>query len=111
MDPIGEGVICLRGKDEDCSDLIQSLSDKKLPYQSVWNWPHDSGILPADIYLRHCLLAVEKSSDPMAYISFRDETFLADRSTTLKEYLQDDEKYQQILDSSPPSHLATRFGG
>ena len=28
---------------------------------SVWHWAPDSGLLPASVYLRHCLLAVEKA--------------------------------------------------
>jgi hypothetical protein len=27
----------------------------------VWHWSRDSGLLPADVYLRHCLLAVLSS--------------------------------------------------
>ena len=32
---------------------------QKIP--SVWHWGRDSGLLPASVYLRHCLLAAEKA--------------------------------------------------
>lgn len=110
-DPEGMGVICLRGQDSDCPELIQELSTK-IRLSSIWSWPYDSGLLPADIYLRHCLLASDKASDTRASASFRQETFLADRATCLQDYLNsDDDTQQRILASEPPPHLATRFGG
>jgi hypothetical protein len=109
---LGTGVICLQGNDEDSHGLIRVLSDK-IPYASIWNWPRDSGLLPADIYLRHCLLAVEKASDPRASESFRRDTFLADRETRLEDYLNNDDHrvYDDVMQCEPPPHLATRFGG
>ena len=53
---------------------------------SFWGWASTSGLLPADIYLRHCLLAVRKAG-AIAEASFLDDTVLADRVTTLREYL------------------------
>jgi len=92
--------------------LIHNLSDK-LMFPSIWNWPRDCGLLPANIYLRHCLLAVEKASDIRALISFRTETWLADRTTRLEDYLRQDDNrvYEEVMQSIPPPYLARRFGG
>ena len=129
-EPLGMGVICLKGNDDKCRDLIQQLSlhhPLVSSFSSVWNWPRDCGLLPANVYLRHCLLAVAKSSDPRVVESFRHETYLADRTTRLDDYLmsqegeeeqQDDDHdkghclvYDNVMKCKPPPHLATRFGG
>ena len=129
-EPLGRGVICLKGKDDTCRELIQDLSARHpliASYSSLWNWPHDCGLLPADLYLRHCLLAVEKASDGRALESFRHETYLADRTTRLEDYLlwkrridhpqdhdDDDDDclvYDNVMKCTPPPYLATRFGG
>ena len=68
----------------------------------------DSGLLPADLYLRHCLLAVEKAH---LVESFCQDTYLADRKTTLQAYLQDLNVYERVMNTRPPPELATRFGG
>ena len=131
-EPLGRGVICLKGKDDTCRGLIQDLSAYHpliASYSSLWNWPHDCGMLPADLYLRHCLLAVEKASDGRALESFRHETYLADRTTRLEDYLlwkrridhpqdhhdnDDDDDclvYDNVMKCTPSPYLATRFGG
>jgi hypothetical protein len=104
QEPGGYGVICIASSDQ---KLNVSLPDN-LPVQSIWHWPLDSGIRPADVYLRHCLLAVKKAGGS-AEESFLHDTFLVDRKTTLAEYLsvhRDD-----VMASRPPPELATRFGG
>jgi len=104
----GQGVICLASKsDADLTMLDIPASLKEHP-NGVWHWPRDSGLLPADIYLRHCLLAVQKAGGP-AYQSFLHDTYLADRVMTLAEYLE--QHGEQVMASRPPPHLATRFGG
>lgn len=104
---IGEGIICLSSKDSDMTDLVMN---NKLPrtIDSVWHWSHDSGILPLNMYLRHCLLAVEKAGGA-ARESFLKETFLADRRTTLADYLQLHE--EEVMNSTPPAYLEKRFNG
>ena len=109
-DPIGNGVICLGSRDCDLRDIdyLHAMSNELKDRGGIWHWPHDSGLLPATIYLRHCLLAVKKAGGA-AYESFLCDTFLADRKTTLKEYL--DEHGDMVMASCPPPHLAARFGG
>lgn len=108
--PLGNGVICLRSKDENLRDIeyLHSISQNLKEKGGIWHWSEDSGLLPATIYLRHCLLAVEKAGGA-AYESFLEETYLADRKTTLKEYMN--EYGEEVMSSRPPSHLAQRFGG
>mmetsp|Transcript_9220 Transcript_9220/g.19995 ORF Transcript_9220/g.19995 Transcript_9220/m.19995 type:complete len:184 (+) Transcript_9220:264-815(+) len=100
---LGEGVVCLASKDLDI-DLTRMPDGMK----TVWDWPRDSGLLPFSMYLRHCLLAVEKAGGA-AYESFLNDTYLADRKTTLAEYL--DEFGEEIMNSLPPPHLVNRFSG
>ncbi len=108
--PLGEGIICLASRDCDLReiDYLHEISTKLKDRGGIWHWPLDSGLLPANIYLRHCLLAVQKAGD-VAYSSFLEDTYLVCRTTTLKEYL---EKHEDVVMASrPPPHLATRFGG
>eukprot|EP00536_Pseudo-nitzschia_multiseries_P012856 jgi/Psemu1/209806/e_gw1.512.6.1 len=100
---IGEGVICLASKDTDI-DLTQMPDGMK----TVWDWPRDSGLLPFNMYLRHCLLAVEKAGGA-AHQSFLSDTYLADRTTTLAEYLE--ECGEEVMSSRPPPYMANRFSG
>ncbi len=105
--PLGMGVLCVRSTDDQYPDLVAQLPPTLL-YRSIWSWPLESGLLPADIYLRHCLLAVEKAG---LKESFCQDTYLADRTTTLAEYLKDPIVYEQVMNSRPPPALATSFGG
>lgn len=107
--PLGMGVICLRGTDTNSQEFIAQLPPH-VSVRSIWQWPHDSGLLPADIYLRHCLLAVEKAT-PTAKESFWNDTYLADRTTRLVDYLSDPMVHQRVMNCRPPPELATRFGG
>jgi len=100
---VGEGVICIASKDIDID-----LTKKPDSIRTVWHWSSDSGILPLSMYLRHCLLAVEKVGGS-AYESFLKDTYLADRRTTLAEYL--DDHAEEVMNSFPPPHLAARFSG
>lgn len=100
---LGEGVICLASKDSDID-----LSKKPPSMETVWGWRKDSGLLPFSLYLRHCLLAVEKAGGP-AYESFLQDTYLVDRQTTLAEYLE--KEGEEVMTSRPPEYLEKRFSG
>ena len=108
--PLGEGIICLASKDSNLRDIdyLHAISTKLKDKGGIWHWPCDSGLLPANIYLRHCLFAVQKAGG-VAYSSFLEDTYLVDRKTTLEEYLEKHE--DMVMSSRPPPHLATRFGG
>lgn len=108
--PLGKGIICLASRDCDLRDIdhLHEISTKLRDKGGIQHWPLDSGLLPANIYLRHCLLAVQKAGGA-AYSSFLEDTYLVDRKTTLKEYLNEHE--DMVIASHPPTYLATRFGG
>ena len=123
LSPLGEGVICLRFENDDIWKQTTNINDAyPIPVPSclfssddnnktahgVWNWSKDSGLLPANMYLRHCLLAVQKVGG-IAYESFLHDTYLVDRTTTLAQYLLDHSN--KVMNSLPPPHLATRFDG
>ena len=111
--PRGRGLICLAGSnDEELPEVLRSVRDRMRQElgQGVWNWKYDSGLLPADVYLRHCLLAVEKAG-PIAIQSFVKETYLADRKTTVAEYLDMDNNRERVMSARPPDHLTKRFSG
>jgi hypothetical protein len=98
----GVGVIC-------ASAIDTELAFGPPPgVSSIWHFPETSGLLPADVYLRHCLLAVKKVGG-QAEASFLHDTHLVDRKTTLAEYLE--HEFEQVMASRPPSELAVRFGG
>jgi hypothetical protein len=113
--PDGHGVICVASTDvRQGADVVEQLLaplPKPLPISSIWHWPRDSGLLPANIYLRHCLLAIEKCGSVAARSSFFKDTYLVDRTTTLEEYLCNPIVLEQVMNSRPPPELATRFGG
>ena len=68
--------------------------------QSVTSRP-DAG------YLRHCVLAVTKAG-PAALDSFLDETFLVDRETPLRSYL---DAHPYVMETLPPESLVGRYSG
>ncbi|KAF6259418.1 hypothetical protein COO60DRAFT_1008858 [Scenedesmus sp. NREL 46B-D3] len=68
-------------------------------------WRDD--ILPCRVYLRHCVLAAEGFC-PEAYDSFLDATYLSDRLTTVRQYL---EAHPDILQELPPPDLVGRYSG
>lgn len=70
---------------------------------SVWC----DDVLPCRVYLRHCVLAA-KGFCQEAYESFLDNTYLADRSTTIRQYLQ---QRPEIMDEPPPPELVGRYSG
>jgi len=68
---------------------------------------HRDDILPCRTYLRHCVLAAEHLS-PAAHASFLDHTYLADRTTTIREHLRFN---PGIMAELPPPELAERYCG
>ncbi len=62
-EPLGNGIICLASRDCDLRDIdhLYAISTRLKDKGGIWHWPLDSGLLPANIYLRHCLLAVQRA--------------------------------------------------
>jgi hypothetical protein len=76
----------------------------KVTKLDIWGY---SDILPCRVYLRHCYLAA-KSLGTEAEASFLDGTVLADRYTTVREYLG---RNPDILREEPPMDLIGRYSG
>ena len=106
-----KGIICTRSSDETYLEKWgnERFNDhfRKYGIETIWGWKEDSGLRPCAIYLRHCYLAA-KSMGNDCFESFLDETFLVDRKTTIRQYL---EKYPHILDLQPPPDLVSRYSG
>ena len=68
-------------------------------------WRDD--VLPCPVYARHCVLASRRLSATAA-ASFLDETYLADRTTPLRAYL---ESNPHVMASEPPPELVGRYSG
>lgn len=64
-------------------------------------------VLPCRVHLRHCVLAAQKLG-PSAYASFLDNTFLADRKTTVRQHLSTN---ATIMTEEPPATLTDRYSG
>jgi hypothetical protein len=75
--------------------------------ETIWGWSKDSGIRPCPVYLRHCYLAAKSMGD-ICLNSFLDETFLVDRETTIRQYV---ERYPEVLLQQPPPDLTVRYNG
>ena len=58
-------------------------------------------------HCRHCVLAAQRLG-PEATASFLDETFLADRATSVRTYLKAN---PDIMTELPPPSVAARYGG
>lgn len=69
-------------------------------------WCRDD-VLPCRTYLRHCALSAQALSSE-AHVSFLDNTYLADRKTTVRQHL---DANPEILEELPPPHLAERYCG
>lgn len=105
------GILCTRSTDEEYLKTWghQRFHDnyKRWGVTTIWGWEYDSGIRPCAVYLRHCLLAAKSVGDD-CLDSFLDQTFLVDRETTLRTYV---DKYPEIWNILPPDELAERYGG
>jgi hypothetical protein len=106
-----KGVICARSTDEAYlerwgADRFQD-NFQKYGVDTIWGWSHESGLRPCAVYLRHCYLAA-KSMGETSFDSFLDETFLVDRETTIRQYV---ERYPEVLLQQPPAELVSRYSG
>ena len=104
------GVVCCRYSDREYRQF-RCKSDEEYyrrygqyGVEQIWDIP---GILPCRLYLRHCVLAA-RNLGPEAYDNFLDSTFLADRVTSIRQYLADN---QTIMTEDVPAELAERYGG
>ncbi|KAK9084287.1 hypothetical protein Scep_030758 [Stephania cephalantha] len=104
-------VLCARYSDEEYFQ-VRCQGSKEIYYQRYGRYNIDKiwrdDILPCRVYLRHCVLAA-KNLGSVAYDNFLDHTFLADRKTTIREYLATDGS--GIMEEEPPAALKTRYGG
>lgn len=109
----GEGLMCLPLKN-DKEGFVQRWGAERFEHsygqwglQTIWGFGPDSGILPCPVYLRHCVLAAAKAGKE-ASDSFLDASFLADRKTSIREYL---EQRPDIMQTQPPESLINRYNG
>ena len=72
---------------------------------TIWNWKDE--IYPCRVYLRHCLLSIQKQGQ-FALDDFMNNTFLYDRKTSIKQYM---DKNPDIYDEIVPSSLKNRYNG
>lgn len=106
-----EGIVCKRSTDQ---AYIQRWGQehfderyRKYGIETIWNWSTDSNLRPCAVYLRHCFLAA-KGMGEECLTSFLDDTYLVDRKTSVRQYLQDN---PQVLETLPPPALGVRYGG
>ncbi|XP_024544955.1 uncharacterized protein LOC9644560 [Selaginella moellendorffii] len=105
-----KAVICAKYSDEEYLS-IRCQGNKDVFYerygkhgiQQIWR----DDILPCRLYLRHCVLAA-KNLGQDAFESFLDHTYLGDRRTRIREYL---DAHPDIMKEQPPEHLRDRYGG
>mmetsp|Transcript_54316 Transcript_54316/g.115941 ORF Transcript_54316/g.115941 Transcript_54316/m.115941 type:complete len:254 (-) Transcript_54316:79-840(-) len=108
----GSGLMCLPLKDD--SDFIRRWGEERFQVaygqygiKCIWNEEEHRNILPCPVYLRHCVLAAKKAGE-VAENSFLDDTFLVDRKTSIRQYL---EARPDIMDLQPPDNLKERYNG
>lgn len=104
-------VLCARYNDEEyfqnrCKGNQEIFFQRYGRYgiQKIWR----DDILPCRVYLRHCVLAADNLGD-LVYDNFVDHTFLADRKTTIRDYLAT--TGSGIMEEEPPRPLKIRYGG
>jgi hypothetical protein len=106
-----EGIICARSTDKSYLDSWgeERFNEhyKKYGIDTIWGWKPDSGLRPCSVYLRHCYLSA-KGMGEVCFNSFLDDTYLVDRQTTIRQYV---EKYPEVLNCKPPPALASRYSG
>lgn len=59
--------------------------------------------------MNYCSLVAAKNLGDEVYDDFLDHTFLGDRKTTIREYLE--KVGTSIMDEEPPEFLKARYGG
>jgi hypothetical protein len=107
------GLMCLASSDEafkqKWGEDVFECKYRAHGLDTIWGWDENSGILPCSVYLRHCVLAVNKPEFPASLRdSFLDETWLADRKTTVRMYLN---THPEVMECKPPPSLAARYSG
>ena len=106
-----DGILCTKSTDEAyLKRWGNEYFEKEYgPYgiQTIWNWDRDSDLKPCAVYLRHCTLAAQSMGET-CYNSFLDDTYLVDRKTTIRSYL---EQHPHVMDAKPPPALEGRWGG
>ncbi|CAI8590149.1 unnamed protein product [Vicia faba] len=104
-------VLCARYSDEEFFN-IRCKGNKEILFQQYGRWNIDKiwrdDVFPCRVYLRHCVLAAKNLGDT-AYNNFLDHTYLADRKTTIREYLTS--AGSGIMEEEPPESLKFRYGG
>ena len=104
-----DGILCVRSSDEACikrwGQKRFEEEWKKIGFDTIWNWK--GPIYPCRVYLRHCLLSIQKQGDK--YLDdFMKNTFLYDRETTIKKYM---DAHPDIYDAVVPDSLKNRYNG
>ncbi|KAG2619820.1 uncharacterized protein LOC120665755 [Panicum virgatum] len=106
-----QAVVCARYSDEEyfkerCQGSKEIYNQRygRVNIDKIWR----DDILPCRLYLRHCVLAAKNLGEP-AYSNFLDHTYLGDRKTTIREYL--DTIGAGIMEEEPPESLKSRYGG
>ena len=106
-----QGLLCARSSDDiyirQWGQERYHRNYKSYGIPTIWDWKEDSGLKPCSVYLRHCVLAAESMGSD-CFNSFLDETFLVDRQTTIREYLNEN---HQVMTKLPPPELVDRYRG
>jgi len=101
-------LICARFSDEEYKSKRcppEEWQKRYVQYGVDRVWRDD--VLPCRVYLRHCALSA-KTLCAEAYENFLDNTFLADRVTTIRTHLINE---PGIMEELPPPELAERYSG
>jgi hypothetical protein len=89
----------------------EKIRSEKDWYERYGKWGIDKiwrdDILPCRMYLRHCVLAAQKLGEDV-YNHFLDHSYLADRKTTIRTYLNNN---LDIMSEQPPASIADRYNG
>jgi len=108
----GVGLACVGSEDDSVyierwgRDKYQS-SLSKHNLRCIWDRQYHRSILPCSVYLRHCVLAAQRRSFS-CLASFLDDTYLADRVTTIRQYL---DAHPEVMLTQPPPILIGRYSG
>lgn len=109
--PTAQGIACLASTDE---LYIDRWGEDHFQHHygqygidTIWGWGPNSGLLPCSVYLRHCYLAAQSMGDA-CFQSFLNDTYLVDRITTVRAYVQ---SYPKVLMTAPPLELSSRYSG
>ncbi|KMT16526.1 hypothetical protein BVRB_3g048200 [Beta vulgaris subsp. vulgaris] len=104
-------VLCTRYSDEEFFN-VRCQGSKEVFHQHYGRYNIDKiwrdDVFPCRTYLRHCVLAAKNLGDA-AHNNFLDHTYLADRHTTIRQYLAT--TGAGIMEEEPPESLKMRYGG